>query len=250
MKKHARFISGLLTIILLSSTPSYAWNNRGHMMVAGVAYNKLSSQTKDRVNELLLLNPDVNNWLDLIPSATSEAQKKMMLFVIAATWTDRIKSDPDYVTDGTHNGNRPPNTPQAGQNIGFDDTFRHKYWHFVDMPFSKDGTALPPVPTPNALTQMEKFRAIFGSATASDELKSYDLSWFLHLIGDVHQPLHATTRVTAAHKDGDDGGNGVKLASPSNLHSFWDGVLGSGESLLPMTTAISMLPTAPARAGK
>jgi len=52
----------------------------------------------------------------------------MMVFMVAATWADRIKSDPDYHTDGTHNGNRPPNDPTAGQNIGFDDLARHKYW--------------------------------------------------------------------------------------------------------------------------
>jgi hypothetical protein len=53
-----------------------------------------------------------------------------------------------------------------------------------------------------------------------DKLKSYDLSWLLHLVGDLHQPLHSTTRVGATDLDGDDGGNGVKLTSPANLHTF------------------------------
>ena len=51
----------------------------------------------------------------------------MMVFMVAATWADRIKSDPDYHTDGTHNGNRPPNAPSASQNIGYDDLARHEY---------------------------------------------------------------------------------------------------------------------------
>jgi S1/P1 Nuclease len=78
-----------------------------------------------------------------------------------------------------------------------------------------------------------------------DKLKSYDLSWLLHLVGDVHQPLHSSTRVSATDLDGDDGGNGVKLASPANLHTFWDGVLGGGESPSTALNAIVALQDAP-----
>ena len=96
MKKSASIISGILTIILVSSPASYAWNGRGHMMVAAVAYQKLNQATKDRVDALLLLNPDRDNCLDLIPASTPPGKVKMMVFMIAATWADRIKSDPDY----------------------------------------------------------------------------------------------------------------------------------------------------------
>jgi hypothetical protein len=53
--------------------------------------------------------------------------------------------------------------------------------------------------------------------------------WLLHLIGDIHQPLHATTRVTQAEAQGDAGGNLVKLRgdASSNLHSYWDDLPGS-----------------------
>jgi hypothetical protein len=72
------------------------------------------------------------------------------------------------------------------------------------------------------------FRAVLAS-TQPDELKSYDLVWLLHLVGDIHQPLHATTRVTQSHPKGDAGGNFVKLFgdASSNLHSYWDDLPGS-----------------------
>ena len=238
-------------MILLASSRSYAWNSRGHMMVAAVAYQKLMQPIKDRVDALLLLNPDRDNWLTLIPASTSASRRKMMVFMIAATWADRIKSDPDYHTDGPHNGNRPPNDPSASQNIGYDDLARHKYWHFVDLPFSNDNTMLPPVPTPNAETQIVAFRAVLASASNdpnTEKLKSYDLSWLLHLVGDVHQPLHSTTRVSATQPDGDDGGNGVKLATPPNLHTFWDDLLGGGNAPSTALNAVSTLPSAPATA--
>src|SRR5262247_2283434 len=145
--------------------------------------------------------------------------------------------------------NRPPNDPSAGQNIGYDDLARHKYWHFVDLPFSDDNTTLPAVPTPNAQTQIGKFRAVLASTDSNIEgLKSYDLSWFLHLVGDLHQPLHTTTRVIAADPDGEDGGNGVKLTSPANLHTFCDGVLGGGDAPSTALNAILTLPNAPTTA--
>src|SRR5262249_54986327 len=167
----------------------------------------------------------------------------MMVFMVAATWADRIKSHPDYHTDGTHNGNRPPNDPSAGQNIGYDDFARHKYWHFIDKPFSDDHTMLPPIPTPNAQTQIAKFRAVLASTDPNmEQLKSYDLSWLLHLVGDLHQPLHSSTRVSATKTEGDDGGLGVKLTSPANLHKFWDDVLGGGDRPSTALNAIMTLP--------
>jgi len=190
-----KMLIGSLPLVLLFSSQTLGWDSRGHMMVAAVAYSKLSQPKKDRVDALLLLNPDRDNWLTLIPAHTQQARQKIMIFMIDATWPDRIKSDPDYVTDGPHGGNRPPNVPSASQNIGYDDMLRHKYWHFVDTPFSVDNTALPPVPRPNAQTQIEAFRAVLAS-NRPDTLKSYDLSWLLHLVGDIHQPLHATTRVS------------------------------------------------------
>jgi S1/P1 Nuclease len=243
-----RLMPIVLVVALLVPQYAFTWNGRGHMMVAAVAYQKLNQATKGRVDALLLLNPDRDNWLDLIPAGTSAPKRKMMIFMIAATWADRIKSDPDYHTDGTHNGNRPPNDPSAGQNIGYDDLARHKYWHFVDLPFSDDNTTLPSVPTPNAGTQIAKFRAVLNSVSNDpnvDKLKSYDLSWLLHLVGDLHQPLHSTTRVSATDLDGDDGGNGVKLTSPANLHTFWDGVLGGGDAPSTALNAIVALQDAP-----
>jgi len=60
-----------------------------------------------------------------------------------------------------------------------------------------------------------------------------------------YQPLHSTTRVSATDLDGDDGGNGVKLTSPANLHTFWDGLLGGGDAPSTALNAILTLQDAP-----
>ena len=70
-----------------------------------------------------------------------------------------------------------------------------------------------------------------------------------HLVGDVHQPLHATSRFSVDLPMGDRGGNSVALcASPckDELHAFWDEVLGTRKLPATAITAADKLPAAPA----
>ena len=73
----------------------------------------------------------------------------------------------------------------------------HQYWHFVDTPYSA-GAPGQPSKTPNALTEIEKLSAAIAT-DESDDVKSYDVVWLEHLVGDIHQPLHATSRFTMDH---------------------------------------------------
>lgn len=214
-------------VLLLLCAPASAWGPIGHMTVAYVAYQNLTPAAKARVHDLLKLNPDYASWEKQIPSGTSSDDRDLMLFMIASVWADDIKGEPQYSDDGTDDGNTPDGA-SSSQNVGYSDHLRHKYWHFIDTPFSPDQTPLPAIPAPNAQRQIVAFRAVLGSSQP-DELKSYDLVWLLHLVGDIHQPLHAVTRVTQAHPKGDAGANSVKLFGDGapNLHSYWDGLPGS-----------------------
>jgi hypothetical protein len=219
----------LLSLVLFTLFPAslMAWGPIGHMTVAYVAYQQLTPAAKARVRDLLKLNPDYANWEKQIPAGTSSDDHDRMMFMIASVWADDIKGEQQYSDDGTEGGNVFAEGPASGQNIGYSDLLRHKYWHFIDTPFSPDQTPLLPIPAPNAQTQIVAFRAVLSSSQP-DELKSYDLVWLLHLIGDIHQPLHAVARVTHSNPKGDAGGNRVKLfgdAAP-NLHSYWDDLPG------------------------
>jgi hypothetical protein len=207
--------------------PLLAWGPIGHMAVAYIAYQNLTPATRTRVRDLLKLNPDYANWEKQIPSGTSADDHDRMIFMIASTWADDIKGEAQYSDDGADGGNTPGGA-SSSQNIGYSDLLRHRYWHFVNMAFSPDQTPLAELPRPNAQTQIIAFRAVLASAQP-DELKSYDLVWLVHLIGDVHQPLHAVTRFTKSHSKGDAGGNVVKLFgdADSTLHSYWDDLPGT-----------------------
>ncbi len=216
-----------LVLCLVLALPAVAWGPIGHMSVAYVAYQKLRPSIKTRVRDLLKLNPDYANWDKQIPAGTSPEDHDRIIFMMAATWADDIKGEPQYSDDGIDGGNKPGGATSS-QNVGYSDLLRHKYWHFVDIAFSPDGTKLSETPTPNAQTQIAAFRAALSSSQP-DELKSYDLVWLLHLVGDIHQPLHATTRITKAHTTGDAGGNFVKLFGDvaGNLHTYWDDLPGT-----------------------
>ncbi len=214
-------------LLALVPTSLFAWGAIGHMTVAYVAYQKLAPAAKARVRDLLKMNPDYANWEKQIPAGTAAEDHDRMIFMMASVWPDDIKGESQYSDDGTDGGNT-PGSGSSSQNIGYSNMLRHKYWHFVDTPFSPDQTPLPAVPAPNAQTQIITFRAVLASEQP-DALKSYDLVWLVHLVGDIHQPLHAVNRITKAEPKGDAGGNWVKLFgdAASNLHSYWDDLPGS-----------------------
>jgi hypothetical protein len=58
--------------------------------------------------------------------------------------------------------------------------------------------------------------------------KSYALRLLIHYLGDVHQPMHALSRVNPEFPAGDRGGNDFPLKnhySIAELHAAWDSVL-------------------------
>jgi len=215
-------VMGLILCALPGKTP--AWNDRGHMLVAAIAYDRLEPEVRARVDELLRVNPRYASWT----RGVGRVQAKKVAFMRAATWPDFIKRAPGYERDGNR-----PSGPDAARNTGYDDRLQHRYWHYIDIPFSTDGTPLEYPPEPNLLTQIQAFAQVLASAERSDEVKSYDLVWLIHLVGDVHQPLHTTSRFSKELPHGDEGGNRVLLcARPcrSELHSFWDDILGTSKN--------------------
>lgn len=248
MKKRLRVIASTLLLMLVSGGSSYGWSDTGHMAVAFVTYSHLTPQTRKRVDALIRLNPRFNLWLNKIPPGTSESTRRGMLFMIAATWADQIKGDGQHRPDGPDNGDQPPTDGTAARITGYSDMALHKYWHFIDLPFSPDGTPLHSPAIPNAGTQIPALRVVLGS-TSSDPLKSYALVWLLHLVGDVHQPLHATSRFTHGLPKGDAGGNFITVCDPQcggRLHAFWDGLLGTTSDPAAAIQVGQTLPVPPA----
>jgi hypothetical protein len=216
-----KWVSAVAAIaIAISSVPAQGWNSRGHMIVAAIAWDHLTAAKKRRVSQLIRLNPNYATWVN----GVAAADRDRVAFMRAATWPDEIRTQHGYTDDGI----TPPHSPQATQNIGYTDMLLHRYWHFEDLAFSTDGTPVHEPESPNAENQIRAFTVALGAHGTSENVRSYDLVWLMHLVGDVHQPLHATARFSAATPNGDGGGNAVNVCDTSchSLHSYWDGTLG------------------------
>jgi S1/P1 Nuclease len=210
-------------VFALASQPAYAWWDEGHMQIAAVAYDQLAPDIRAKADALIKLNPEYDRWVAGVP----ESLKAQYAFIKAATWADDIKG---LIEGYTNNGDKATNAG-AGRNVGYYDHYSHGYWHFKDIGFSTDNTPVEDADPVNLLTQIQTLTTGLSSASGlPDNVRSYDLVWLLHLVGDAHQPLHATARFSQAHKHGDQGGNlddvisskGVK----SNLHAYWDSLFG------------------------
>jgi hypothetical protein len=226
--------------------PARAWDDFGHMLVAASAYDGLTPPVKKKVDALLKLNPEYSTWV----KGVAAKDKGKVAFMMAARWPDWIKQKGSgYVSDGPNGGNRPPDDPSASQNTGYTDTAMHKYWHFIDEPFvpSGDSTSPQPPPSVNAQTEIALLRAALKSGKTKQKLKSYDLVWLEHIVGDVHQPLHCTSRFDAADASGDSGGNSVLLGkgtgySATELHALWDDFPGTSKDTGAAIAAQTTLP--------
>jgi hypothetical protein len=242
-----RLITILATVatVGLGTRSALAWNDFGHMLVAARAYDSLTPSVKKKVDKLVALNPQYAHWV----LGVKAKDKGKVAFMKAATWPDLIKrTGSGYVSDGPDGGFRPPSDSTASQNIGYSDTAMHKYWHFVDVPFAPpgDNTPLQQPPSVNAQTEIALLRAALRT-DEPDLLKSYDLVWLEHLVGDIHQPLHCTSRFDAADPNGDAGGNNVKLTTSLDytetvLHALWDDFPGCGDAADQAIASQSLLP--------
>ena len=131
--------------------------------------------------------------------------------------------------------------------------------HFIDQPFSTDGTPLPAIPAPNIVTALRDNVKILKTST-DQNARAQALRFIIHFVGDIHQPLHCATRVDSAHPHGDQGGNKVTIKITGsngalqsiNLHKYWDDGIErfpkGGPALNSLPPPLSQIPPAAALA--
>jgi hypothetical protein len=200
--------------------PAAAWNATGHRIVAAIAYEKLTPKVRARVDELIRQHPDYAAVF-IKDAPADAAARARAAFLTAANWPDMIRTgDPRFYDETRQDAVPTPLLP------GFPDMARHAGWHFIDIPFTPDGAAGRPPPTPNALTELQRILREIKSPPGEQQMV-YDLPWLEHLVGDVHQPLHCTSRFLRSQPKGDAGGNFVFVVPGRTLHSVWDDAPGT-----------------------
>lgn len=180
---------GLLVLALLLPQAAFAWAETGHMLVSLIAYQRLNPTAKARVDAL---------------TKTIRFAGKTYDGTTIGVWLDDLKGDT------THDDMR--------------------VWHYIDIPIF-DGVPVDPAfkyEDDNVVARLKWATDALRKGTGSDKHDAELLGYLFHLVGDVHQPLHAATRVTAKNPKGDEGGNKFKLAGvPDNLHWYWDDAAGA-----------------------
>ncbi len=94
-------------------------------------------------------------------------------------------------------------------------------WHFANIQIGDPGYDPARVDTPNVLTALDRELAVLRRPAADRYSREEALKWVVHLVGDLHQPLHVG-------EDHDRGGNDDKVKvnrRTYNLHAVWDFVL-------------------------
>ncbi|KPL67019.1 hypothetical protein SZ64_02270 [Erythrobacter sp. SG61-1L] len=91
-------------------------------------------------------------------------------------------------------------------------------WHYVTLPEGKHATELLHPDEGDAATALEHFAAVLKDKQASREDRQRALRFIVHIVADLHQPLHAGN-------GSDRGGNWFNVLwfdEPQNLHWVWD----------------------------
>lgn len=162
-----------------------AWNALGHMVIADIAYQQLNSSTKEQVDSLV--------------DYMQREYPEMDTFAKIAYWPDELHA----------------------QKI---DTFTH--WHYVDTAISLDGTPIKNVmDTDNAIWAITKIEPVMMNTHVNTFEKARFLSFLVHIVGDLHQPMHTVSSFSAKTPNGDQGGNLYLVRynnQSTNLHSIWD----------------------------
>ncbi|MDB5669838.1 MAG: hypothetical protein JWO25_797 [Alphaproteobacteria bacterium] len=174
-------------LLILFPSPAAAWWEYGHESVATIALHEVSPVTRREIARLLARAPELQTAA--CPARTIEQ---------ASVWPDCIKT------------------------LG--ERFTYAFaWHYQNVNICKPFEVKSACADGNCVSaQIERNKKLLADRTVPARERLMALAFLVHLVGDLHQPLHAGDR-------GDRGGNDFKVdygvIEHTNIHSVWDGLL-------------------------
>ncbi|MDD5350427.1 MAG: S1/P1 nuclease [Chthoniobacteraceae bacterium] len=163
------------------ATAAQAWDDTGHLLIAEIAAHRLGPEVIRKMEALTPL---------LDPRFNGGRPYNILT---AAAWLDDMR--------------------------GLGQANPWKTWHYVDAPC--EGEAFIEPAPPHALWALDQAAEVLRNKNAEPKARAEALAQVMHIVGDIHQPLHTADR-------NDRGGNGVRIvplkeeSGPANLHAFWD----------------------------
>jgi S1/P1 Nuclease len=217
MEARMRVFAALLTLSAVALgggwSPVAAWNDTGHEVVALIAWENLSPATRSKVVSIMRQAPAASKLRQLFREDGRPLDvREREFFRRAATWPDLARDLPD---------------------------FHHSTWHHRNFYWKQENGVAVDLPDlqvnpQNVVERLEHWKTRLADPSVPPAQRAIEFAWVLHLVGDIHQPLHCSGRVTASEPDGDRGGNTFLLAilpghnpdrDRQTLHAYWDGMI-------------------------
>jgi hypothetical protein len=156
----------------------------------------------DVIVDLMSQHPDRGTFEVALGRTTGDA-RALRLFMEMARWPDDIRKG----------------------------AYDHPTWHYASKPLID--THHPPAVIPSNATSgsaLEAFAlnlSVARDPRAPASERAIALCWIFHLVGDIHQPLHAAEEYSTRYPDGDHGGGlqyvrDPQSQQPLSLHWYWD----------------------------
>jgi hypothetical protein len=173
------FLSAFAITVIGTCATAWAWGDQGHEIIAIIAADNLLPSAQDQVAKILGTTSDTNSLEKAMAAAS-------------------VRPDTEF---------RPRDRSTAP-------------WHFIDICLQDQKSDLPArCPGGTCVTaKIDEYANRLKAGHYDQWGASGDLAFLIHLVGDIHQPLHAAT-------DADRGGNCIAVEShpyARNLHAAWD----------------------------
>ena len=188
-----------VTLMTISATaPAFCWNDVGHKITGYIAWQRMSQQARDNVIRILRDAPEDSQLATFYKyyGPESDEARKLEYFMFVPSWADVVR-DREFETRYKK--------------------YHHGTWHYADI-FWKQVNGQPELlkdfeASGQAVIKLAEYDAVIRNPSASNAEKAIAIAWIMHLAGDIHQPLHASARVTDTEPKGDQGAN-LFLLSP------------------------------------
>jgi hypothetical protein len=200
----------LASALLACASGVHAWDHPAHMTTAAIAFAEIERARPELIEKIglvLMRHPDPPPFWVAAGDATGKERARRM-FIEAARWPDDAKWT-------MHD--RP--------------TWHSARWAIVAKDAPPEAKAAAEArkgkPAGQAIEALVLNSAMLSSAETSPTERASALSWVLHLVGDIHQPLHVSDHFSKKFPTGNAAGTLEYVADPLGestipLHMLWD----------------------------
>jgi len=190
----------LAMLSFIAAEPAFAWGNQGHMAMGLIAYDRLAAHDTaaiSAIEALIAQHPDRARF-DSLLAGLEGTERERRLFELIARWPDDIRAT----------------------------RWNHTHWHH-QLRVVVGWKAFRGPRLGEADSAFRRNLDILRDFSAKPADRAIALCWVFHIVGDMHQPLHAGHRQDKYFPLTDFAGTKGWVrrsadAAPERFHHFWD----------------------------